>query len=114
MEKGSNKTKDFKKALLAIRTKIGKKICHRRKEIELDTKILATKVGLSQGSISNIEKGKQSITAERLWQFSVALGCFPTKLLPSIPDEIKEFDKNIEKLENDQDKEFARAIIRSI
>ncbi len=114
MSEKSKAAKKFKKELEAIRTKIGIKIGHRRKEIDLDMKVLAEKVGLSQGSISNIEKGRQSITAERLWQFSVALGCSPTKLLPSVPDEIKEFDKNIEKLENEEAKEFAKIIVRTI
>jgi len=106
-----NQSKNFKNDLLAIRYKISQKIKKRRKAIDLDTKVLASKVGLSQSSISNIENNKQSIPAERLWQFAVALGCTPNDLLPPVPDEVKKFDKNLEKIENDEAKEFAKAVI---
>lgn len=106
-----SKSKNLKTVLLGIREKISEKIRKRRKAIDLDTKVLASKVGLSQSSISNIENNKQSIPAERLWQFAVALGCSPNDLLPPVPDEVKKFDKNLKKIEDDEVREFAKAVI---
>ena len=107
------KTSEAKK-LLVIRGKIGEKIRQRRRYASMETKVLAMKVGLSQGSISNIETGKQAITAERLWQFAVALKCSINELLPPIPDEVRGFDENLRKIENEQAKEFAKDIINNL
>ncbi|TSC79900.1 MAG: hypothetical protein G01um101425_377 [Candidatus Peregrinibacteria bacterium Gr01-1014_25] len=79
----------------------------------MDTKILARKIGLSQGSVSNIEKGRQSVTAERLWQIALALGCTPNDLLPPVPDNFKDYEANLRKLETSDAEEFAKSVILS-
>lgn len=104
---------NFKNQLLALRKEIGIKIRHRRLHIDMETKVLAFNVGLSQGSISNIEKGKQAVTAERLWQFCIALKCSPEELLPVVPDELKNFDQNFEKMETEKMRDFAKAIVKN-
>ncbi|MBN9037037.1 MAG: helix-turn-helix transcriptional regulator [Rhizobiales bacterium] len=45
--------------------------------------VLATKVGLSRTSITNIERGRQSVLVHQLFSFADALGASPAALLPS-------------------------------
>lgn len=108
-----NGTAEIRAKLREMRKGIGKKIRLQRKKRDMDTKILARKIGLSQGSVSNIEKGRQSVTAERLWQIALALGCTPNDLLPPVPDNFKDYEENLRKLETSDAEEFAKSVILS-
>lgn len=76
---------DEKKSRLYIL--IGEKIKKYREEKLSQTK-LAKAVNLDRASISNIEKGRQHITIEKLWDVATILGIEPHLLLPSV-DEVK-------------------------
>jgi len=47
---------------------------------------LATLVGLSRTSITNIEKGRQRVSLHQLYRISDALGISPDMLLPLLPN----------------------------
>lgn len=112
-KKKSSSAEKIRKELKAVQKKIGVKIRQQRKKRDMETKMLASEIGLSQGSISNIENGKQSITAERLWQIAVALGCDANDLLPPVPNRFAEFEANIMQMEKEEAKEFAKNVIIS-
>jgi len=109
--KKNSAAEKIRNELKSIREKVGTKIRQQRKKRDMETKVLASKIGLSQGSISNIEHGKQSVTAERLWQIAVALGYTPNDLLPPVPDRFIEFEKNLRKMEDEEAQEFAKNVI---
>lgn len=111
--KKNSAAEKIRKELKAVQKKVGTKIRQQRKRRDMDIKVLASKIGLSQGSVSNIENGKQSISAERLWQIALALGCMPNDLLPPVPDKFVEFEANLQQLENEQAQEFAKNVIIS-
>ncbi len=96
-----------------IRIKIGTKIRMRRKQLDMDPKVFGKKIKVSRGTVSNIENAKQSVSSERLWQIAVALGCTPNDLMPPVPEEYKDFEKNLKKIEDDEAKKWAQNVIIS-
>lgn len=90
---------------------IGRKIRVRRIQLDITRKDFAERVQLSQASISNIENGKQSLSAERLWEIAVVLGCSPSDLLPPVPDGCKQFEDEARKLEDEEARRWAQDII---
>lgn len=94
-----------------IRRMIGRKIRLRRIRLDITRKDFAERISLSQASVSNIENGKQSLGAERLWEVAVVLGCSPSDLLPPIPDGCKQFEDEARKLEDEEARRWAEDII---
>lgn len=92
------------KQLKVIRGKIGKKIRTRRMSIGMTRKAFAEELELSQASISNIENGKQSLTAEKLWCVALVLRCTPADLLPPVPEEYRGFEKQLQAIEDQEAK----------
>lgn len=78
---------------------IGEEIRKRRSTIGMTRKEFGSKLDFSQASVSNIEKGKQSLTAGKLWQVALVLGCSPSEILPPIPEEYKMFEKELAKMD---------------
>lgn len=72
----------------AIYASLGANIRSRRESAGMSQEVLATKVGLSRTSITNIERGRQSVFVHQLFSFAEALGIGPATLLPSpLPDQ---------------------------
>jgi transcriptional regulator with XRE-family HTH domain len=65
-----------------IYTEIGLLIRARRKALDLRQKSLASELGISRGSLANIETGRQSILVHQLYRFATALRLPPHDLLP--------------------------------
>lgn len=61
--------------------RIGARIRRRRRFLELPQEDLAEKAGLSRGSISNIEAGRQQLYVHHLVAIATALGQEPADLL---------------------------------
>ena len=68
-----------------IYTEIGLLIRARRKALNLRQKSLASELGISRGSLANIETGRQSILVHQLYRFAAALRLPPHDLLPLLP-----------------------------
>lgn len=66
---------------------IGMLIKARRKTLQLKQETLASTLGISRGSLANIETGKQSILVHNLYKFAEALKLTPFDLLPHPSDE---------------------------
>lgn len=109
-----SKKAEIKESLAQIRKEIGNNIRSRRLQLRMEMKELGSKIGLSQSSITNIEKGRQSITAERLWQITLVLRCSPQDLLPPIPQEFKDYEENMAKLKNEKLKKFAIGVLSNV
>lgn len=62
---------------------IGQLIKARRKKLGLKQESLASTIGISRGSLANIETGRQKILVHKLYDFADALGLRPIDLLPS-------------------------------
>lgn len=62
---------------------IGAVIQRRRKQLGLKQQGLAASLGISRGSLANIETGRQSILVHQLYKFAKALNLSPSDLLPS-------------------------------
>jgi transcriptional regulator with XRE-family HTH domain len=61
---------------------IGLLIKARRKTLSLKQENLASMLGISRGSLANIETGRQNILVHQLYKFAVALQLTPFDLLP--------------------------------
>lgn len=65
-----------------VTAQIGRIIVSRRAAMGMLQGELAQKMGMSQAHLSNIEKGKRSLTVEVLAAFAGVLGCEMADLLP--------------------------------
>lgn len=65
-----------------VTAQIGRNIMSRRTALGLLQGELAEKMGMSQAHLSNIEKGKRSLTVEVMAAFAGVLGCEMADLLP--------------------------------
>lgn len=61
---------------------IGAVIKARRKTLGLKQEYLAGKLGISRGSLANIETGRQSILVHQLYKYAAKLDLNPFDLLP--------------------------------
>ena len=61
---------------------IGALIRARRKALEMKQEALATLLGISRGSVANIEIGRQSVLVHQLYKIAAALQLSPFDLLP--------------------------------
>lgn len=62
---------------------IGAVVKARRKKLELTQEDLAGQLGISRGSLANIETGRQNILVHQLYRMAASLGLAPTDLLPA-------------------------------
>lgn len=62
---------------------IGVVVKARRKKLGLTQEDLAGKLGISRGSLANIETGRQNILVHQLYRMAASLGLAPTDLLPA-------------------------------
>lgn len=76
---------------------VGAKI-HARRGKTLSQDALASAVGLTRSSISNIEKGRQKLLLHTLIDISEALHVEPANLLPDRPSEVKVDDSQLAQL----------------
>lgn len=63
---------------------IGGVIKRRRKELGLKQQDLAERLGISRGSLANIETGKQGVLVHHLYNYANALDLAPTDFLMSV------------------------------
>ena len=61
---------------------IGELIKARRKTLKLKQESLASMLGISRGSLANIETGRQNILVHNLYKFATVLKLKPFDLLP--------------------------------
>lgn len=64
---------------------LGATIRSKRDSAGMSQDVLASKVGLSRTSVTNIERGRQSVLVHQLYLFAEALGVEPAALLPDAP-----------------------------
>jgi len=65
-----------------IYQQIGDVIRTRRKLLKFKQETLASQLGISRGSLANIETGRQSVLVHQLYRIAAALKLKPTDLLP--------------------------------
>jgi transcriptional regulator with XRE-family HTH domain len=65
-----------------IYKQIGAVIKARRRTLGLKQEVLAAKLGISRGSLANVETGRQSVLVHQLYKFAAALDLTPSDLLP--------------------------------
>lgn len=70
-------------AVHPIYKQIGAVIQQRRKELDLKQLNVAARLGISRGSLANVETGRQSILVHQLYRFAEVLDLLPADLLPS-------------------------------
>jgi transcriptional regulator with XRE-family HTH domain len=109
---------------------IGAVIKARRKTLGLKQETLAAKLGISRGSLANVETGRQSVLVHQLYRFAAVLELTPIDLLPPpskehfrashtelpLPDDLKAQQKEqiarlFEGVDTDQTR--AREVIRA-
>ncbi len=100
---------------------IGAVIKARRKTLGLKQETLAGRLGISRGSLANVEIGRQNVLVHQLYKFAAALELTPIDLLPPpstdhfradrtelpLPDDLKAQQKDqiarlFEQVETDQ------------
>jgi transcriptional regulator with XRE-family HTH domain len=103
--------KSRKKEEINIRCLIGTKIRRRRMAVGIERKSLAASLNVSDGTVSNFEKGRHSISAERLWLVAAMLKCSPLDLLPPLPEDLSGFDKQVQAIEDEEAKKWLQTYI---
>lgn len=63
---------------------IGAVIKAKRNKLDWKQEKLAGELGISRGSLANVETGRQSILVHQLYRFAKALGVSPFDLLPQV------------------------------
>jgi transcriptional regulator with XRE-family HTH domain len=96
---------------------IGMVIKARRKTLGLKQENLAYTLGISRGSLANIETGRQNILVHNLYKFASVLDVSPFDLLPH-PSHAQSKSERMElplpdDLKADQKKQVARLFMRS-
>lgn len=66
-----------------IYKQIGATIQQRRKQLRFKQEKVASDLGISRGSLANIETGRQSMLVHQLFRFAEVLGLSVTDLLPA-------------------------------
>lgn len=66
----------------SINVEIGKRVKLARKTIEVSQMALSKELGLSRSSVTNMEKGKQSMSAATIYRISNFLGVSVGSLFP--------------------------------
>jgi transcriptional regulator with XRE-family HTH domain len=66
-----------------IYRQIGAAIQQRRKQLRFKQEKVASDLGISRGSLANIETGRQSVLVHQLYRFAEVLDLSPTDLLPA-------------------------------
>ena len=67
-----------------LNQRFGALLQKKRKERKLTQHNLADLVGLGRTSVTNIEKGRQPVTLQLLFEFAKGLGLQPANLLPEV------------------------------
>ena len=95
---------------------IGKRLRHWRKAKLMKQEALAKELGISRGSLANIETGKQSVLVHQIYNFARALKVKPHDFLPdsvsemsSTPPVVLSQPTNIE-LSPDQQRQIANVL----
>lgn len=65
---------------------IGSVIRNRRKKLLMTQEALSARLGISRGSLANIETGRQNILVHQLYNFAAALDLDPSAFLPTALD----------------------------
>lgn len=81
-------------ALEPIYAQIGELIQARRKKLELKQENLANMLGISRGSLANIETGRQRVLVHQLYRIAEKLELQPADLLP--PPKIHEVTDHVD------------------
>jgi transcriptional regulator with XRE-family HTH domain len=68
---------------LQIYQAVGERIRAERKKLKITQDELATQIGLTRTSITNLEQGKQKLLLHTLVQIAHCLGTSPARLLPN-------------------------------
>lgn len=69
-----------------VRHAIGKKIREMRNKLGLTALQIATKLNVSREAITQIETGRNNISAVALWQLATLFRCDIEDFFPAIPD----------------------------
>lgn len=87
-------------------TEFGKILKQKRSQVNLTQEDLAARIKLGRTSVTNIEKGRQQVSLEVLYDLARALGVEPKDLLPDntplgslspvMESEVSEFDPEIQ------------------
>lgn len=102
----------MKRQLEEIRSNIAANIRTRRTSMRMTRKDFAKDLKLSLSSISQIENGKQSLSAEKLWHVALVLGCAPEELIPPVPDEYCHYEKQLEEIRDKKTLGWAQELIK--
>ena len=91
-----------------IRREVGRKIAERRKKLGLSALRVAEELGLSREAISQIENGRNNISAVSIWKLATLLSCDVALFFPEVPDGYALTKVDKQKLEEEGGKKAAR------
>ena len=69
-----------------IRAEIGTRIAARRHELRLSAKAVAERLRVTRVAITQIETGRNNVTAVTLWKLATLLECKVGDFFPAVPD----------------------------
>lgn len=91
-----------------IKAEIGRRIAERRKKLGLSAQRIAERMGVSREAITQIENGRNNITAVSVWKLATLLSCDVGLFFPEVPDGYALTKVDQQKLEEEGGKKAAR------
>jgi len=93
-----------------IKKIIGSRIKRVRRHFDRTADWVARRVGIKRGALTQIENGRNNITAALLWKIASALSCDIKEFFPGVPDSktLSELDYATIARENEQAAEWAK------
>lgn len=69
-----------------IRQEIGSRIAELRRKRKLPARLVGEKLGISREAVTQIETGRNNITALSLWKLATLFHCDVQDFFPDVPD----------------------------
>jgi transcriptional regulator with XRE-family HTH domain len=103
IEVGINSDDDLKKV-------IGGRIKRIRKRFDKSASWVAERIGITRGALTQIENGRNNISATMLWKIASIFKCDIKDFFPAVPDSapLTQADLNVIASEDTQAAEFAK------
>ena len=93
-----------------LRKILGGRIKRIRNRFDKSASWVAERIGLTRGALTQIENGRNNVSAILLWKIANVLHCDVKEFFPAVPDStsLSQADLNIIALEDKQAADFAK------
>lgn len=87
-----------------LRKMFGGRIKIFRTRADISAKVLASRIGISRGALTQIETGRNNVSMVQIWKIACVLKCDIADFFPSVPDSISLLKSDLEKIAKENEK----------